>query len=72
MGVMKSKMLDKLIKDESLASLNSGQQNRLNQSINHPNIAQVEDGGLDIHEDFMSDASEETKIKMKKATYEMD
>lgn len=28
--------------------------------------------GLDIHEDFASDASDDKKLSMKKATYEMD
>lgn len=71
MRVLKNDKLNKLIEDQSLPSIGSRSMKALNLSTANNEIFDS-NGGLDLYEDFISDASDDEQNRMKKATYEMD
>ena len=74
MRLLKSQQFDKLVTDRSLPSIGSRSLQQLSKSAAKLGLPRqmASTGGLDLYEDFVSDASDDAKNRMKKATYEMD
>lgn len=74
MNVYKEERYDKILFAESVASLGSQSQREVQQVQGLANNLKnfTVHSGLDVNEDFMSDAGSEQEHGWKKATYEMD